>query len=82
MADMTVEQEAEDLLRAGASQSEIHEMEASLRFCIRGISIQDGAWQVSPPVARILRDTSPAHALPRLERGIKVCEAARRLCLV
>jgi len=79
MAFMSIEAEAADLLIAGATAEQIDEMEASLRFCIQGISFQNGAWQVSPPVARILRDTSPAHALPRLERGIEVCRAARLL---
>lgn len=82
MAFLTVEAEAADLLIAGATAEQIDEMEASLRFCIQGISFQNGAWQVSPPVARILRDTPPGDALPRLERGVAVCQAARRLCLV
>jgi hypothetical protein len=79
MAFLSIEAEAADLLIAGATAEQIDEMAASLHFCIQGISFQNGAWKVSPPVARILRDTPPGDALPRLERGIKVCEAARLL---
>lgn len=82
MAFLTVEAEAADLLIAGATAEQIDEMESSLRFCLEGMSFKNGQWEITPPVARILRDTPPGDALPRLQRGIKVCEAARRLCLV
>jgi hypothetical protein len=82
MAFMTIEAEAADLLIAGATAEQIDEMESSLRFCIAGMNFKNGQWEITPPVARILRDTPPGDALPRLQRGIKVCEAARRLCLV
>jgi hypothetical protein len=79
MARLTIQQEAIELLRAGATPSEIDEMEAGLRFCTAGISFRNGAWKVSPPVARVLGGTPPSDALPRLERGIEVCKAARLL---
>ena len=79
MAVMTIEAEAADLLIAGATAEQIDEMAASLHFCIEGMSFKNGRWEISPAVKRVLRDTPPGDALPRFERGIKVCEAARLL---
>jgi hypothetical protein len=79
MAFMTIEQEAADLLIAGATAEQIDEMESSLRFCLEGMSFKHGQWEITPAVQRVLRDTPPSDALPRFERGIKVCEAARLL---
>jgi hypothetical protein len=79
MALLTIEEEAADLLIAGATLTQIDEMQASLHFCIEGMSFKNGRWEITPAVKRVLRDTPPGDALPRFERGIKVCEAARLL---
>jgi len=79
MAFMTINQEAADLLVAGATLEEIDEMENSLQFCLAGMALKNGKWEISPAVKRVLRDVQPGDALPRFERGIKVCEAARLL---
>ena len=79
MAFLTVEAEAADLLIVGATLEQIGEMESSLRFCLEGMSFKNGQWEVTPAVKRVLRDTPPSDALPRLERGIEVCRAARLL---
>ncbi|MCA3278747.1 MAG: hypothetical protein ING10_05710 [Roseomonas sp.] len=79
MDNLTIEAEAKDLIAAGASSDQIDEMESALRFCVEGMSFVNGAWSISPPVARVLRDTPPGDALPRFLRGIEVLETARRL---
>lgn len=79
MAYMTIEQEAADLLLAGATPEQISEMEDSLKFCLGGMALKNGRWEVAPAVKRVLRDVPPADALPRFQRGIEVCKAARRL---
>jgi hypothetical protein len=82
MAFMTIEQEAADLLVAGATPEQIDEMENSLKFCLAGMALKNGKWEISPAVKRVLRDVPPDHALHRFHRGVEVCKAARRLCLV
>ena len=79
MAFLTVEAEAADLLIVGATLEQIGEMESSLRFCLEGMSFKNGQWEITPAVKRVLRDTPPSDALPRIERGIEVCREARLL---
>jgi len=79
MDSLSIAAEALDLVSAGASLADINEMESALALCIGGMTFRNGYWEIVPAVRRVLGNTPPDQALPRFQRGVEVCEAARLL---
>jgi hypothetical protein len=76
---ISIEDDAYELVRLGASQQQLKEMREALEFVVSGIRRRRGQWIIEPRVERFVAGNPPELIRRRLLIGLHVIAKAEAL---